>query len=60
MEKFQLHTGDCISVGIDIGSTTAKIVAVDNGTVLFECYERHLSMVRKKALELLEEPVSVL
>ena len=55
MEKFQLHTGEYISVGIDIGSTTAKIVAVDNGTVLFECYERHLSMVRKKALELLED-----
>ncbi len=55
MEKFELNTGDCISVGIDIGSTTAKIVAVDNGTVLFECYERHLSMVRKKALELLDD-----
>ena len=55
MESFELNTGNSISVGIDIGSTTAKIVAVDNGTVLFECYERHLSMVRKKALELLCE-----
>ena len=29
MEKFQLNTGEYISVGIDIGSTTAKIVTVD-------------------------------
>ncbi len=54
MEKLNLPTGEHIAVGIDIGSTTAKIVAVCNGELLFECYERHLSMVRKKALELLE------
>ena len=59
MEKFNLNTGEHIAVGIDIGSTTAKIVAVDNGTVLFQCYERHLSMVRKKALELLEDLADV-
>jgi activator of 2-hydroxyglutaryl-CoA dehydratase len=52
MAEWKLETGEYIAVGIDIGSTTAKIVVVDNGKLLFECYERHLSMVRKKALEL--------
>ncbi len=54
MERLDLLTGDRVAVGIDIGSTTAKIVAVENGEVFFECYERHFSMVRQKALELLE------
>ncbi|MBE6596543.1 MAG: 2-hydroxyglutaryl-CoA dehydratase, partial [Ruminococcaceae bacterium] len=43
------------SLGIDIGSTTAKIVLTENGKVLFEKYERHLSRVRAKTLELLRE-----
>ena len=43
------------SLGIDIGSTTAKIVLTENGEVVFEKYERHMSRVRKKTLELLEE-----
>ncbi len=43
------------SLGIDIGSTTAKIVLTENGKVLFEKYERHMSRVRAKTLELLRE-----
>ncbi len=43
------------SLGIDIGSTTAKVVVTENGNVIFEKYERHMSRVRKKTLELLEE-----
>ncbi len=41
------------SLGIDIGSTTAKIVLTCEGEVLFEKYERHMSQVRLKTLEIL-------
>ena len=43
------------AVGIDIGSTTAKIVVAENGKILFSKYERHFSRVRAKTVELLEE-----
>ena len=42
-----------LSLGIDIGSTTAKVVVLEGDSVLFQCYERHLSQVREKTLELL-------
>lgn len=51
-KDLQLNTANGAVIGIDIGSTTAKIVAVENGRVVFECYERHFSQVRAKALEL--------
>ena len=39
-------------VGIDIGSTTVKVVVLDeNNTMLFHSYERHFSKVREKAAE---------
>ena len=41
------------SLGIDIGSTTAKVVLTRDGAVVFEKYERHMSQVRQKTLELL-------
>ena len=44
-----------LTLGIDIGSTTAKIVAAENGRPLFETYQRHFSQVRQKTLELLAE-----
>lgn len=43
-----------LRVGIDIGSTTAKIVVVDEGEVVYRKYERHYSQVRQKTLELLQ------
>ena len=42
-------------VGLDIGSTTAKIVVVDDGKIVFEKYERHFSQVRQKAVELTQQ-----
>lgn len=48
---------DCVentSLGIDIGSTTAKIVLIKNGEILYECYERHYSQVRRKTLDLIQ------
>ena len=44
-----------LTLGIDIGSTTAKIVVAEGGTVLYEAYQRHFSQVRQKTLELLAE-----
>ena len=40
-------------LGIDIGSTTAKVVLEQNGTITYQCYERHFSQVRTKTLEIL-------
>ncbi len=42
-----------LNVGIDIGSTTAKLVVTDGEHILYRRYERHLSQVRSKTLELL-------
>lgn len=41
------------AIGIDIGSTTAKIVVYCDGKLVYSCYERHFSQVRHKTLELL-------
>jgi len=49
--------GTCVpklSLGIDIGSTTAKVVLLDGETPVVEIYERHFSKVREKTLELLQ------
>jgi len=40
-------------LGIDIGSTTAKVVLEQNGVITYQCYERHFSQVRTKTLEIL-------
>jgi len=48
-----------MALGIDIGSTTAKIVLIKDGKVLYECYERHYSQVRQKMLELVQRTESL-
>ena len=43
-----------LKIGIDVGSTTVKVVVLDEqDNLLFRSYERHLSMVREKTCELL-------
>ncbi|MBE6576184.1 MAG: 2-hydroxyglutaryl-CoA dehydratase [Ruminococcaceae bacterium] len=42
------------ALGIDIGSTTAKLFLLEGGRPVFSCYARHFSQVRQKTLELLE------
>ncbi len=42
-------------LGIDIGSTTAKVVLRRGEEILFQKYERHFSQVREKTLELVSE-----
>ncbi len=51
----QFSSDSPLCLGIDIGSTTAKLVLLENDTVIFQTYERHLSCVRQKTLELLEK-----
>ena len=44
------------NVGIDIGSTTVKVVVLDTlGEVLYQSYERHFAKVREKAVEQLKK-----
>ena len=43
-----------LSLGIDIGSTTAKVVLMQGKQVLYEQYERHFSQVRAKAQAMIE------
>ena len=49
-----------IMLGIDIGSTTAKLVACRAGKIIYSKYERHMSRVRQKTAEMLREMKRVL
>ncbi len=44
-----------LSLGIDIGSTTAKVVLIDDGESVSEKYNRHFSQVRQKTIEMVQE-----
>ena len=44
-----------VYVGVDIGSTTAKLVIRDGEQIIYEKYERHFSQVRVKTLQMLED-----
>ena len=39
-------------LGVDIGSTTAKLVVIDRGELIYSRYERHYARVREKTLEM--------
>ncbi len=43
------------SLGIDIGSTTAKLVLMRDDEIIYQKYQRHRSKVRATTLELLRE-----
>ena len=53
------NNGSGLSLGIDIGSTTAKVVLRRGDDILLERYERHFSQVREKTAELLRLVKSV-
>ena len=53
------NDGSGLSLGIDIGSTTAKVVLRRGDDILLEKYERHFSQVREKTAELLQLVKSV-
>ncbi|WP_163654561.1 2-hydroxyacyl-CoA dehydratase [Listeria sp. PSOL-1] len=45
-----------IHVGLDVGSTTAKAVALnDQGEIVFESYRRHYSDIKKIVLEIMQD-----
>lgn len=47
---------DVLNVGLDIGSTTIKcVVTNEKQEILYESYERHQSLVRKKSYEKIKE-----
>ena len=47
-------------LGIDIGSTTVKVVLLRDREPIFEKYERHYSAVREKTDEILNEVKPIL
>lgn len=49
-----------LNVGIDVGSTTVKVVVFEDDKLLFTHYERHMSQVRAKALEILNSAKDLL
>ena len=44
-----------LTLGIDIGSTTAKLTATRDGVIVYSKYERHMSRVRAKTSEMITE-----
>lgn len=44
-----------LTLGIDIGSTTAKVALMDNDEIIFQSYERHYSKVREKSIEIVQK-----
>ena len=48
-------TPGILSLGIDVGSTTVKVVLLEGDQVLYEDYQRHMSQVRQKTLELIRK-----
>ena len=45
-----------LHLGIDIGSTTIKVVLLDEDKkILYSDYQRHLSLIKEKSAEMLEK-----
>ncbi len=45
------------TLGIDIGSTTAKLVVYKDDRIIYSTYERHMSRVREKAAEMIADMI---
>jgi predicted CoA-substrate-specific enzyme activase len=53
--------GCLLRVGIDIGSTTVKVVVLDeNDNIIHRAYERHFAAVREKAAQMLRDAADVI
>lgn len=54
-----LYLNKMFRIGFDIGSTTAKMVVLDeNGNVVFSKYERHNAKVKETVISFLKELLS--
>ena len=51
---------ESVYAGVDIGSTTAKLVIRDGDQIIYQKYERHFSQVRVKTLQMLEDASEIL
>ncbi|OHT01512.1 CoA-substrate-specific enzyme activase [Tritrichomonas foetus] len=57
----QVSNSPIIRVGIDVGSTTVKVVALDaNDNPVFEQYQRHLADVRKTIVQVVTQALDSL
>ena len=43
-----------LTLGLDIGSTTAKAILMDGDNIIYQTYQRHFSKVRMKTLEIIK------
>ncbi len=55
MFDMEFNKTDKTLLGIDVGSTTVKVIVVKDGKIVFSCYERHFSQVYEKTLEVLDK-----
>ena len=55
MNELKFNKNKKTLLGVDVGSTTVKVVAVKGGNIIFSAYERHFSQVYSKTLEILEK-----
>ena len=52
---------DIFNIGIDVGSTTVKVVVLDkNKNIVFKQYKRHLSDIKKAVTEVLSDTYEVI
>lgn len=59
--KVEVSMRRILNVGVDIGSTTVKLVMLDqNGTVVFSSYKRHLADIRNTLTGMLNEAYKLL
>ncbi len=61
MAEVKNANNEKLNIGVDIGSTTVKVVVLDaGGKILFKQYERHISKVREKTVELLKNAKEII
>jgi predicted CoA-substrate-specific enzyme activase len=51
----KIFDNDGVFLGIDVGSTTIKLALFVGNDLVYQCYERHLSMIKQKVLEQLKK-----
>ena len=49
-----------LSLGIDVGSTTAKIAVLDGDKIIYTTYERHFSRIRETIVKMLRDARPIL
>lgn len=56
MLSLNIDTNGCYKIGLDIGSTTIKVVVIDEDcNIVYSSYERHLSQIASKTIDILHK-----